>query len=676
MAQRGFLVHAVAADASQLTRVRARLNELAPSELVRADRCELAPLPYAPDLANVVIVPDWASASANGLTRDEVARILAPDGLACLGPGKSFRKAAPPRWLHGTHYRDGNGVHPDSAGPFVRLQWLAGPVRPSERYRGVLAYESCGGRNFCVRRAESSAGPKRGMMLSALDASNGLRLWERGVEREFVLATRNRVYAVAEGKLLALSAASGDTVADLGPAGGLRTVLRKDGKLVLVGRGPTRLVHGETTEVLWESKQRSYHGWAAMGDGRIFFSGYAKPVPIVCLDAETGATNWSREGPPRPGAYLCQAGVLVVSTRKGFYAYSAADGTALWEQLDQENSGIEAHHRKCMFFRDGLLWTQNKSGTPWAALDIRTGELRKRLGYPGPVAAKRCSPARATTRYLIDDSNVLLETATGRAFTVPGVRSGCSFGFLPANGMLYSVPSLCTCYPVLRGFLALAPATADGAEPGPRLERGPAWDTRAGVTPRPWRFQAGGRVDGPPTVVEDMVLFGARDGFVYCLRAADGALRWRFRAAPRDRRIIAHGEVESEWPVNGPLLLHDGKVWAVAGRSSELEGGVSVYALEPASGKIASCRELRHVAFHGGIRGNNRIVLAQPPVLTGDCIYVHAWRVDTRTDEEEIRKGHPWPQTEKSTTAQAPAGTSLYHTDAAGDVVRRDAPRQ
>ena len=32
----------------------------------------------------------------------------------------------------------------------------------------------------------------------------------------------------------------------------------------------------------------------------------------------------------------------------------------------------------------------------------------------------------------------------------------------------------------------------------------------------------------------DAVLFGSADGCVYCLRASDGAIVWRFRAAPRD----------------------------------------------------------------------------------------------------------------------------------------------
>ncbi|MEE8429566.1 MAG: PQQ-binding-like beta-propeller repeat protein, partial [Gammaproteobacteria bacterium] len=47
-----------------------------------------------------------------------------------------------------------------------------------------------------------------------------------------------------------------------------------------------------------------------------------------------------------------------------------------------------------------------------------------------------------------------------------------------------------------------------------------------------WQFAANGRIDSPPTVYRGMVLFGSKDGRVYCLRASDGQLVWQFLAAP------------------------------------------------------------------------------------------------------------------------------------------------
>ncbi|MHC4404355.1 MAG: outer membrane protein assembly factor BamB family protein [Planctomycetota bacterium] len=101
-----------------------------------------------------------------------------------------------------------------------------------------------------------------------------------------------------------------------------------------------------------------------------------------------------------------------------------------------------------------------------------------------------------------------------------------------------------------------------------------------------WHFTAGGRIDSPPTIQDGMVLFGSADGRVYCLRASDGELVWRFLAAPTDRRVACFDQIESAWPVHGSVLLDKGVVYFAAGRSTYLDGGIRVYGLEPASGKI------------------------------------------------------------------------------------------
>ncbi len=101
-----------------------------------------------------------------------------------------------------------------------------------------------------------------------------------------------------------------------------------------------------------------------------------------------------------------------------------------------------------------------------------------------------------------------------------------------------------------------------------------------------WSFTAGARVDTPPTVHEGTVLFGSRDGWVYCLRAEDGALAWRFRAAPEERRIVAFEQVESPWPVPGSVLVQRGTAYVAAGRSSFLDGGVYLYGLDPKTGEV------------------------------------------------------------------------------------------
>ena len=107
-----------------------------------------------------------------------------------------------------------------------------------------------------------------------------------------------------------------------------------------------------------------------------------------------------------------------------------------------------------------------------------------------------------------------------------------------------------------------------------------------------WQYTAGGRVDSPPTYFQGLVLFGCRDGWVYCLRADDGRLAWRFRAAPEDRLVDAAGQIESAWPVHGSILIKDDVAYCVAGRSSFLDGGLHIYGLDPKTGRVLHTQHL------------------------------------------------------------------------------------
>jgi len=101
-----------------------------------------------------------------------------------------------------------------------------------------------------------------------------------------------------------------------------------------------------------------------------------------------------------------------------------------------------------------------------------------------------------------------------------------------------------------------------------------------------WKHVAAGRVDSPPTIHGETILFGSGDGRVTCLRLGDGELVWRFLAAPADLRSVAFDRLESIWPVSGSVLVLDGVAYVCAGRSTWIDGGMHLYALDPASGKV------------------------------------------------------------------------------------------
>jgi outer membrane protein assembly factor BamB len=110
-----------------------------------------------------------------------------------------------------------------------------------------------------------------------------------------------------------------------------------------------------------------------------------------------------------------------------------------------------------------------------------------------------------------------------------------------------------------------------------------------------WTYTAGGRIDSSPTIYKSMVLFGSADGWIYCLTAADGKLVWRFRAAPAERLVNAYGQLESLWPVHGTILVQNDIIYASAGRSTYLDGGIVLYSIDPVSGKQLSKTLLYHL---------------------------------------------------------------------------------
>jgi len=157
-------------------------------------------------------------------------------------------------------------------------------------------------------------------------------------------------------------------------------------------------------------------------------------------------------------------------------------------------------------------------------------------------------------------------------------RSGSTAAAVPSNASLGWKTAL--------GGALTAPVAVGGKVFVAKSDAHTLYALDAGTGGVLWRFTADGRIDSPPTIYRGMVLFGSKDGRVYCLRASDGQLVWRFLAAPSDRRVAYFDQIESAWPVHGSVLVDNGTAYFTAGRSTYLDGGIRLYGLEPATGKI------------------------------------------------------------------------------------------
>lgn len=101
-----------------------------------------------------------------------------------------------------------------------------------------------------------------------------------------------------------------------------------------------------------------------------------------------------------------------------------------------------------------------------------------------------------------------------------------------------------------------------------------------------WRVFAEGPVRFAPAVWQGKVFFVSDDGYLYCVKADDGELLWKFRGAPddkQDRKIMGNGRLVSLFPARGGPLVAEGVVYFAAGIWSG--EGVFVHALDAATGR-------------------------------------------------------------------------------------------
>jgi outer membrane protein assembly factor BamB len=671
------IVHALEADPARL---RAAADAKGLAGIVTVERWSADALPYAEHVVNLLV-------SGRPLPEAEARRVLAPGGTAIL-PGRTLRRERPKDfddWTHWRHGADGNMVSKDRAVAAPQgLRWVAGPAQDGGGKKWyydhiLLAAE---GRNIYVTEDG----------LVARDSWNGSILWTRAFkahtfrEAGVPLAPESpktarpaarqskvrpvldgpRLYAATEGKLLELDAATGETKAELAEVKNPRELLVDGGLLVVTEAAAIRAY--EKRALKWQAPVAARR--LVAGDGALFA---VTEREVVALDRATGRELWRVEDPEAPlvltATYSAGTLVLEKSTLRddpfgcGIRVYDAKEGKLLWTKDYKPDM---THYREARaWFARGMLWIQGDK-EKLIGCDPKTGSERVEWKTRG----KHCATPVATERFFMAPECEFTDLENGEQSRARMFKSACRLPFIPANGLLYTFPVQCECWPMLRGYMGLAsslpaeiaagPRRIEGSRAAPQALLKPAgdeWPTyrhdawRSGATPmklavskvawetsvaapasgpvaedwksnpyvkgpvtppvvagglvlaavpdaqrvvaldartgKPaWTHLAGTRVDGPPTVFEDLCLFGAHDGWVTALRLSDGSPAWRFRAAPREARLPAYGQVESPWPAVGSVLVDGGIAYAAAGRHPSADGGVQVVALQARTGEL------------------------------------------------------------------------------------------
>ena len=460
----GYLVHGLDADPGNVAASRQHIKSLGRYGKVAVRQLVGGHLPYADNLANLVVAGDLGNVPA-----DEVMRVLCPGGVALIlegGTGQStikggeveigdrkWRKVVKPwpaeidEWTHFLHGPDNNAVAHDSVVDLPRrLKWLGAPkfARAHEQAASLSACVTTAGRIFYIvdEAPRSDIRIPSQWFLVARDAFNGVVLWKRPIAkwvdqlRRFrsgpaemafrLVAKDDRVYVTLglDAPVSILDAATGQTLVTVEGTENTRQILQLGEKLiVLVDTAP------ESTK---ETESRIRQGLEPAPGSRA----------IMVADARTGKAVWRKAIDQFVHPTLAaQSGRLFYQTNEALYCVDTDSGEGLWRaerpmKLAGHELGWESPtlvvHDKIVYSADfktivayavasgSVLWQgASKSGynSPpdvfiindlvWlkgkeiTGLDPNTGELKKSLPSIGGYMHARCYRNKATDRFFL-----------------------------------------------------------------------------------------------------------------------------------------------------------------------------------------------------------------------------------------------------------------------------------
>ena len=143
-----------------------------------------------------------------------------------------------------------------------------------------------------------------------------------------------------------------------------------------------------------------------------------------------------------------------------------------------------------------------------------------------------------------------------------------------------------------------------------------------------WTFFTSSPVRFAPAVWRDRVFAVSDDGYLYCLRAADGGLLWKKRGGPAEDMILGNDRMVSRWPARGGVVILDDTVYFGAGIWPT--DGVYLYALDPENGNVLWANDrtgsLEMDKPHGGARAKSGVSAQGYLAATGNNLIVPTGR--------------------------------------------------
>lgn len=518
------LVHGLTSSAADAEKARNLFAEKGLGSQITVSQLRDGHIPLIDNLVNLLVV----SGKDKPVTEKEVLRVLVPGGVALEADGKSFVKYIKPQdprrdeWTHYLHDADNNAVsHDELVGPPKHMQFRTGPdwTRLHHSLASISALVTSKGRMFYVVDSGPIAdiGIEPTWSITARDAYNSKFLWERSIKswsyhhRHFrsgpvqlprlLVTDGERVFVplAIDEPLVALDAATGETVMSYAGTEGTEEIILKNNTLILVTGSPVpaqaiQMLRAEGVEhkkimafnadngkLLWESKKMGPRDIAAAtlaaDESQVY---YMTANGAACLDLKTGKKVWRANGLKRtrrakphkkdkekiPAPDYVNSGrstlvvkddIVILTSGAAVIALSAKDGKLLWK--DGRSRGF--HSPGDLFVIKDEVWT----GLSFAdGLDLKTGEISRTIPALNSIQTAghhhRCYRDKATEHYIITGKRGIefMDLEGDNHARNNWVRGLCQYGIMPANGLVYAPPHSCGCYmeALLYGFWALA----------------------------------------------------------------------------------------------------------------------------------------------------------------------------------------------------------------------------
>jgi outer membrane protein assembly factor BamB len=596
-------------------------------------------------------------------------------------------------WRH--HRMDPNGnMSSTDRGPVPSgVQWLAGPRYALRgRKNSTMALLTADGRNiYLTENINENLVSAKQRFLIARDGYNSLPIWRtpwkspnwrgEGQTSFAVVATPEYVFGLQDDKPVALDARTGKLVRTYSCAGAKQIAVLDDALVAHTATGVSVFAIDRQAPRwqarLSEGAQKSgiKPGWRApksilaFGADRIYFLDNPGQQ-LHCLALNDGKKLWQVQlkdaGSYRTVNFAGQ-GVIGVAQTKMLEVFAAGDGRLLWTRKGSYVPRFGNLQQNGHYLTAEGVWVRT-ARYDWEIVAPRSGKVIRKFAT-GMGGKNGCQGAILSGAHLVASrASTFFDLKTISRSRITFSRGGCGVGFVPANGLHYTIPHACACvgkalrgHMGLRGGHSLPPGnykTALVTGKGPRAtaaQQDAPWPTFCGspardsfcstemparlrpvwkkglarVDDRPvsrewalrpgapltqavtdgerayvnsinahqlvaldaasgeirWRYVAEGRISAPPTLFNGLCLFGDHSGYVHCVHAADGSLRWRLRAARNEELIVAYGQLESPWPVLGGVLVDKGVAVFLSGRADGADGGMLAFGVDPLTGR-------------------------------------------------------------------------------------------